>query len=113
MLSMRVTVKRDDTAKAAERIHDRTGDMVNTLALDIQAQVQNNIVTMRAVDSGNLLNSWGTTMLGPTTALVASGVEYGPYVNYGTAYMPARPFADQALEWGRARAAELARGLVD
>jgi HK97 gp10 family phage protein len=57
------------------------------------------------VDFGNLANSIipeGPTVRGNTVVgYVGTNVTYGPFVEFGTRYMPARPFLGRALEKAR------------
>lgn len=50
------------------------------------------------VDTGALRNSIQARASGPGEAIVGVGMLYGPYVEYGTYKMRARPFLGPALE---------------
>lgn len=41
-------------------------------------------------DTGNLANSYTATPAGPGSWIVGTGVQYAPFVEFGTRYMPAQ-----------------------
>ena len=59
--------------------------------------VQRSAQANAPVRTGNLRRSI-TTRIEGHAAYVGTAVEYAPYVEYGTKYMPARPFLGKALE---------------
>jgi len=83
----------DRCTNAAEKALAMGGEKVATKA-------KQNIVTNGSVRTGYLLNSLTTqfhkSAAGPYV-LVGTNTEYAPYVEYGTAKMPAKPFLRPAV----------------
>jgi HK97 gp10 family phage protein len=55
------------------------------------------------IDTGALVNSIRYVSVSATSGRVQVGVEYAPFVEYGTIYMDARPYLLPAVEVVRAR----------
>lgn len=55
-----------------------------------------------AIDTGTLVNSIHSEFQGLMTGIVFTGIEYAPYLEYGTSKMAARPFFTPAAESARA-----------
>lgn len=51
-----------------------------------------------AIDFGTLLNSVGSRQASETSAEVFTSAEYAPMLEFGTAYMEARPFMRPAVD---------------
>lgn len=68
------------------------------------------------VDTGALRNSIHGEMTGDTSGEVTAGVEYAPYVEYGTVHMGAQPYmhpaADAVLPGFVAAVKQVAEGLA-
>lgn len=62
--------------------------LVQKTALRIEAEAKK----LCPVDTGRLRASIATQRLGPATYGVGTGVEYAPYVEFGTRKMSAQPF---------------------
>lgn len=79
-----------------EDMRSKAGLVIRKAALDIEAQAKANA----PVDTGALKNSIIATKdpSKPFTWQVAVGVEYGPFVEYGTTKMVAQPFLTPAVE---------------
>lgn len=102
----------------ANAFYDRVTLAVKKVAFDLQANVQKQITANGQVVTGFMRNSVyvvtnktstyeasGDEMLpqvetppDPHTAYVAVGASYAIYPNYGTRYMPAKPFWEPAIE---------------
>lgn len=88
-----------DFTKAAESAQYKASLVVTKSGFDLEAAMKQHIVKMRAVDTGNMLNSVGTDIdLLALTAVVGPTASYAPYVNWGTYKMPPRPFAEAAAD---------------
>jgi hypothetical protein len=55
-----------------------------------------NIQKYGAIDTSKMINSVDSDMTGEFTGEVVSPAEYSGYVNFGTRFMTARPFASDA-----------------
>ena len=51
------------------------------------------------VDTGRLMNSIGTSLLGPGKAVVATDADYALFVHEGTKFMKGRPFMKYGVEF--------------
>ena len=68
-------------------------------AYDVEADTKSTIVSMDAVDTGNMMNSvstdfQGTGSFGSMTAEIGPTVDYALYVHDGTSRVAPRPFMD-------------------
>lgn len=97
-MSFRVIVKADRSSEVARKVHDLACQVVEKAARDIESNASTNVVTMGAIDTGNLLNSIAAEQLTEDRWKVMAGAEYAAYVNYGTTHMGARPFFTQAVD---------------
>jgi HK97 gp10 family phage protein len=75
-------------------LRPRASQIVRKTASDIEAHAK----AVVPVDTGNLKNSIQTEMESDLTAVVSTGVEYAPYVEYGTHKMAPRPYLGSAAE---------------
>ena len=98
MSGFRVVVKADRSSEVAREVEATARKIVEKAARDIEANASANVVTMGAVDTGNLLNSIAAEQLTPDRWRVFAGADYAAYVNYGTTFMGARPFFTQAVD---------------
>ena len=78
-------------------------ELVDDERFDFEADVKDFIVSYNAVDTGNMLNSVFSRMIGEHSAEILSPAHYSAYVNYGTYKMAARPFFSDAVERSRQR----------
>lgn len=80
------------------KLKKRARNLVERTAAQVEMIAKQNVVDQGAVDTGNLLNSIHTQMVGPLTAEVGTGVEYAEHVEFGTAKMAPRPYLTPAGE---------------
>ena len=91
---------------------------VREQVLTTEGDVSIGIVKYGAVDTGTMLGSVRGEMTGETTGNVsvnaesADGSPYPLYVNFGTRYVPARPFFSDAVEKARTEFPERFKGLA-
>lgn len=76
-----------------EKIKDAVFDEITLTALEIESDAKNIITANKSVVTGRLRSSikaiWDREKF---AALVGTNVEYGPYVEFGTAKQNAKPF---------------------
>ena len=72
--------------------------LVGKAAYDFVALVKRAIVDLGLVDTGNYLNSWSALRLMPGVWSAFTPVFYGPYLNYGTRFMAARPHVEPSID---------------
>jgi hypothetical protein len=103
--------------KIAESIKPACSQVVRKVALDAQANIQAQIVANNQIDTGFMLNSVytqtsdGSTYKGGENALpetarpsketeahIAVGANYAVHQNYGTRFLPPRPFWEPGIE---------------
>ena len=72
--------------------------LVGKAAFDFVGLVRRQIVAQGLVDTGFYLNSWTAVKLGQGSWSAFSNVFYGPYLNYGTRFMAARPHVEPAVD---------------
>lgn len=90
-------------ATAGGRVGARGSLALRKTALDIEADAKSLIVSMDAVDTGDMLNSVSTTISGDgrsgtMTAEIGPTADYAIYVHEGTSVMPGRPFLALAYD---------------
>jgi hypothetical protein len=86
-------------AKLAAALPGICEQVVTKTATDAQGNIQAQIVANGQVDTGFMLNSVHVEDgENSTTKYVKVGAEYGPPQNYGTRYIPARPFFEPGIE---------------
>lgn len=78
--------------QAAQRMPGAADKAVESLAKVGEGLMKQEIQSVHAVDTGQMLNSTTTEKIAPKTYLVGPTVKYAPYVALGTSRMPARPF---------------------
>lgn len=110
-----VRIVRNDIPNIISRFPGVCRDIVGKLSLDGVAIVKRNIQAQQLIDTGNYLNSWDVLPVEVTATSIkggfGSGVEYGPYLEYGTIHMPARPHVAPAADELRADAEGAFRAL--
>ena len=84
------------------QLYSACSQVVAKTAFDCQGNIQGFIRANGQVDTGNMLNSVhvedGASDL---NKFVIVGAPYGIYQNYGTRYMPGRPFFEPGVEQTR------------
>jgi HK97 gp10 family phage protein len=93
-MRVRARVVRNDLGRIADGMDRKAVAVVRKTALDIEADAKGRA----PVDTGALRNSIQTTMAGDMSAVVAPGVDYAIFVEFGTARMAARPYLIPAAE---------------
>lgn len=95
-----LVVKADRTSEVADLIRTRAAHIVEKAARDIEGTASVNVVSMGAVDTGNLLGSIASAPVRSDGLVwkVYAGAEYAAYVNFGTVHMGARPFFTDAVD---------------
>lgn len=93
-----VRVVFNDFDKIGRKLHARAEELVAKAAHDIEAHTKEGILAHGLVDTGALLNSVQARQLGPMRWVVEVGQSYGIYHEFGTRYLPARPFLHPAVE---------------
>lgn len=86
---VRVIVVSNDLGRIARGMQPKADKIVRKAALDIQAGMQ----TRAPVATGNLRASIRAERVGPAHWQVVVGADYGIYVEMGTRYMAAQPYA--------------------
>jgi len=88
----------------AARLTPACAEIAAETAWHAVSNIQQHIIANGQVDTGDMLNSVavadGDT---PTTKDIIIGMDYWVYQNYGTRYMPARPFVEPGIEDTRAQ----------
>ena len=98
MADMEVTLKVDNTEQIKHIVEQQVLVALEAVGLQAEGYTKENIVRMKAVDTGRLLNSITHGVdTSDSTAYVGTNVEYAPYVEYGTVRMPARPYLKNAV----------------
>jgi phage gpG-like protein len=88
----------DRSAEWLSRFRIEASRVVRESAFALEGAIKANIVGVGAVDTGNLLNSVHTEVLDPLSAEVGTGVEYAPYIEFGTYRTRARPYFAPAVQ---------------
>jgi hypothetical protein len=88
--------------KLRHGLQPRAEQLLGKGAADIERGWKEQIVAKHVVDTGTYLNSVHVESAGPLARVVADGVEYGVYQEYGAKGRPARPCATPAVEAVRA-----------
>lgn len=102
MILATVHVRHNRFPSMPPEVRRRASQVVRKTTYDAQAHAQANIVGHDLVDTSALLNSMAAHFLSPLHGRVGPAVFYGIYHEYGTVYMPARPFVGPATEAVRA-----------
>lgn len=84
----------NDFPKIIAGMEAKAEAIVSKAALDIEAHAK----TRAPVDTGTLKNSIQATRVGDAHWRVVVGVDYGMYVEWGTARMAAQPFFQPAIQ---------------
>jgi len=73
--------------------------LVKKTSFDLKGNVQAKIIENDQVDTGHMLNSVDVRDgENPYSKYVVVGAEYGIYQNYGTRYLPPRPFWEPSID---------------
>ena len=86
-------IVQNDFPKIISGMEAKAEAIVAKTALDLEAHAK----SRAPVDTGTLKNSIQATKIGPAHWRVVVGVEYGMYVEWGTANMGAQPFLQPAI----------------
>lgn len=92
-------------------IHDAIKDAITKACFDVEAEAKDAV----PVDTGNLKNSIQSDLdrLDSLEGEVGTNVEYAPYIEYGTAKAPERPYLTPAAEKVGASFVEVVARLVN
>lgn len=90
-LTIRIT--QNDFPKIIAGLNDKAEAIVAKTALDLEGHAK----SRAPVDTGTLKNSIQATKIGPAHWRVVVGVDYGMYVEWGTANMAAQPYFQPAI----------------
>jgi HK97 gp10 family phage protein len=99
---VRVRVVSNDLPRIAAAVKPQVALAVSKAAHDLEGHAKLNVVNRGLVDTGNLLRSIAATKHSELVWFVVVGATYGIYHEYGTRFMPARPFLLPAAELVRA-----------
>lgn len=108
------TTWRFDSKKARDLGDGAMREMVEWGVPTLEARVKETIQSWPSgpiIDTGAMLNSVRGELTGPTSGQVSVGVDYAVYVEFGTRYMPGRPFFQTAIDRFRGEWAAKARSL--
>lgn len=86
--------------------------IVAKAAHDIAAGTQSNIAGHGLIDTGAMFNSVKAEPLGKLVWRVVVGAEYGVYHEFGTRFLPARPFLGPAADLVRPQFRAAMAGVV-
>jgi len=93
-MAFRLEVKFNKLPGLGPAVRKSCGDVVRKASLDVEADAK-----VRApVDTGALKASIAAKMIGPLTAEIVCGVEYGIFQELGSYKMAAQPFLTPAVE---------------
>ena len=93
-MAFKLEVKFNNLPGLGPKVRKACGDVVRKASLDVEADAK-----QRApVDTGALRNSIAARMIGPLTAEIVCGVEYGIYQEYGTRFQAGTPFLTPAVD---------------
>jgi HK97 gp10 family phage protein len=85
----RVVVESDRTGQVSAALRDGVRRIIQEATFAVEAHAKNNV----PVDTGNLKNSVSASFeAGGDRGVVATGVEYAAWVEYGTRFSPAQPY---------------------
>lgn len=86
-------IVQNDFPKIIAGLENKAEAIVAKTALDLEGHAK----SRAPVDTGTLKNSIQATKIGPAHWRVVVGVDYGMYVEWGTANMGAQPFLQPAI----------------
>lgn len=110
--SVRIRVVRNDMSKIADELHDDAARIVAKTAFDIEALTKQNIAAHGLIDTSTLINSVRATMETPLRWRVNVGAFYGIFHEFGTRFLPARPFLFPAANSRRQPFVDAMQGLL-
>lgn len=88
MFASMVRRLQDDVPRLRTTMEQRAEMFVAKAAMDVEREMKTRV----PVDTGFLKNSIQAARTGPAQWTVTVGAEYGLFIDWGTARMPARPF---------------------
>ena len=97
-MTARVIVVKNMSKRVAQQLPGEIDRIIRAQALQSVDDTMTNIVKYDAIDTGNMLNSVRDHEAGHlarevvVSAQAEGGAPYPAFVNYGTRFMPARPF---------------------
>ena len=79
-------IRVDTTAirRSAERLHRKTGAVLNGLALEAAEHLAEGARERTPVDTGRLRAGWSAAETGPTSAAAQNAVQYASFVEFDT-----------------------------
>lgn len=89
-----VTITKNNLGRIAVNLRPQASQVVRKAAFDVEAHAK----TLVPVDTGALKASIQTEQTGDMSAAVTAGMEYAPYVEYGTSHGPAQPYMTPAAD---------------
>lgn len=89
-----VTITNNRLGALASRLRPQVSQIIRKAAFDVEARSKELV----PVDTGALQNSIQSEMTGDLSAVVAVGMEYAPYVEYGTSRSAAQPYLTPAAD---------------
>lgn len=104
-----VTIKSNRLGSIAAGLMPKARGAVQKAAFDVEARAKELV----PVDTGALKNSIQSEMTGDLSAVVAVGMEYAPYVEYGTSRGAAQPYLTPAADMVRPGFEAAVKQLVD
>lgn len=90
-------------------LKQRVYDKLELIGAVVESEAKKNIVDMKAVDSGDLLNSI-THEVDDDTVRIGTNLDYAQWVCLGTEKMPPRPFLRQAIANSKDKIKEILNG---
>lgn len=114
-MSLYVTIEWENYEKLAQELRERT-DMTpfRTVVKANGARLQKLTMQNAPIDTGALMRSISLKIAdGGLTALVAPGMHYAAYVEFGTRFMSAQPYVRPAFDTVRAKFISDLRKLMD
>lgn len=91
-MSVRVHVAFNHLPDIAKELRPLAEQAVAKTALDLEGQAKQNIRGHDLIDTGYLVGSVHAERMGPARWRVVVGAFYGVFHEYGTRFLPARPF---------------------
>lgn len=114
-MGLYVTIEWENYEKLAQELKERE-DMTpfKTVVKANGARLQKETMKITPIDTGALMRSISLKITeGGLTALVAPGMHYAAYVEFGTRFMAAQPYVRPAFDTVRAKFISDLRKLID
>lgn len=83
--------------KVKRKLINEMKDKLELAGAFVEGEAKVNIINMKAVDTGKLLNSIDHEMIGKLKVRIGTNTEYAVYVELGTSKMSPRPFLRNAV----------------